>query len=531
MQTYQFMERSGDRASRIGYMIAALAAAALLYGSLYARETTLSYSIGYNLYGAERALEGQVPYRDFQMLYPPGTVYLNAAIFEAMGISLRAALLGVMVFKVLTILMVCMCGFELMSNRWAFCAALCSLPWLRPNGPFKAVPMHYGAFFLAVALFFLLKYNRSLRRASLFAAGVALGFLTLFKHNIGAYALIGSMVFVFLGGAARREAFRLAAMLLAGALMPILAAAAYMLAEGALAPMARALAFGPGEFLAERLATLPSPIYPLAFWSLVIAIPGAARKYKWAKALFCLIALLLAVSRSLIDPIIFYAPALIVAVAMWVYIARRDIGPKAGALFVTAAFAASAFMESFPRFAQEQSIAAMPFVTLLAFYLARVARAQFLPAVVALLLLGLKTFFGIYFDEGFKFRSDVRLDGGRARGVYFPREVAAQITEVMAYIEQRVPPGGYFFAHSRAGSSYLFLSGRKSPSRAQFWGGVGVSEDERAATIRALEEKGVKLVLTSELDLASERYDPMRAYLSAHFRPTRHIGSVLILER
>lgn len=523
--------------------MAALAVTVLLYGSLYARETTLSYSIGYNLYGAERALEGQVPYRDFQMLYPPGTVYVNAAIFEALGISLRAALLGVLVFKVMTILMLCVCGLELMPGRWAFCAAICSLPWLRPNGPFKAVPMHYGAFFLAAAMFFLLRHNRSRGRANLFVAGAALGFLALFKHNIAAYALIGSMAFIFIGGGLRRESFWQAAALLIGMLIPILAAAAYMSAEGALVPMVRALALGPGEFLADRLAAMPSPIYPLAFWSLAIA---AARWYERAKALclalaLCLAALLFVVGRNVTDPIIFYAPAAVIIIAIWAHVARREIEPTdRRALVVTAAFAWSAFMESFPRFAQEQSIAAMPFVVLLSFHLARASAAlvgwpaakrllALLPA--ALLLLGLKTFLGIYFAGGFKLKSDVRLDAGRARGVYFPREVAAEITEVVAYIQERVPPGGYFFAHSRAGSSYLFLSGRRSPSRAQFWGGVGVSEEERAATLRALEERGVRLVLTSEQDLASEKYEPMRAYLSSNFRPSRRIGSVLVLER
>jgi hypothetical protein len=41
--------------------------------------------------------------------------------------------------------------------------------WLRPNGPFKAVPMHYGALFLAVSLCFLLRYVHRRNLLSLLA--------------------------------------------------------------------------------------------------------------------------------------------------------------------------------------------------------------------------------------------------------------------------------------------------------------------------------------------------------------------------
>src|SRR5262249_14566023 len=157
-----------------------LAAAAFLFGLLFNRETALSYSIGYNLYGAERILRGEVPYRDFHTLYPPAIVYLNAAVFSVWGAGLYAALLCVLVFKTLTTTAIYLAGRQIMPRAWAAVAALYSVVWLRPNGPFKAVPMHYGALLLAVGLFWMLRCERDRSGYRLAAAGVSAGARAMF---------------------------------------------------------------------------------------------------------------------------------------------------------------------------------------------------------------------------------------------------------------------------------------------------------------------------------------------------------------
>lgn len=551
-------ERLKDAAA----LLAVLAVTALIYGALFNRESVLSYSIGYNLYSAERLLAGEVPYRDFHTLYPPETLYVNARLFQWFGVSLYTALFGVLIFKTLTVLFIYLSGREVLPRNWALAVAALSLVWLRPNGPFKAVPMHYGALFLAVALWLLLKHCRAPRSALLFAAGGALGVLAIFKHNIGAYALIGALVIALLDDqhislrpAAWLRHWKRATLLLAGFLLPVVPTLIYMKLQHALGAMTRALLFGPGEFLLNRLASVPSPDVPLLYAAALATIALIAAKRRasrlmfagiWGAAIIGNLALFLLGPQSTVDKLIFYMPVFVIVAALAVFLFNEamEASERRALLAVTAA-AAAAFMEAFPRFAREQAIAAMPFVVLLLVVLMRSLQpvlkkttrvaVPFAPAMIVLTmafaLMGGRLLFNTAFDANLRLRSNTQLTIDRGRGVYFPQAQAREIESVVDYIQQRVPPDGYFFPQSYAGSSYLFLANRRNPSGAQFWGGVGVSPAERARTLDALEAEHVNLILTSDRDMAAERYAPLRDYLERNFRPAATFGEVIVLER
>jgi hypothetical protein len=103
------------------------------------------------------------------------------------------------------------------------------------------------------------------------------------------------------------------------------------------------------------------------------------------------------------------------------------------------------------------------------------------------------------------------------------------IEQAVGYIQQRVPTNGNAFAQSDAGTSLLFLSSRRNVSNAQFWIGVGVTEQERAATVDRIDKSQTKLIITSDEVLAAEKYEPMRDYIERHFKPTVRIDDVLML--
>jgi hypothetical protein len=545
----------GTARARDAYVAVAVAlTTAAIFAVLVNRESTLSYSIGYNLYAAERILAGEVPYRDFHTLYPPATVYVNAALFRFLGITLYTALLGVLMFKVLTTLFIYLCGVHLMPRAWALLAALSSVIWLRPNGPFKAAPMHYGALFLVLALYFGLQHRRSRKWGHLFGAGVMLGALALFKHNIAAYALLGFLTVAVMDARRAGRRARGPLPMLAGMALPVIPVLLYMQWQGALLPMLKTLLFGPGDFLLSRLAAAPGTRIPVLCLALLGAVFFAAYKLRakpgpasaiLAGLLILVVAFCLGAGQSAIDEIVFYAPVFVLAAGAITFGLSIRAGKADLVSLLVLTAAAAAFLESFPRFAREQAIAAMPFVTLLMLFLLHRARdtvrslmsgavprgmaAAILP--LAFFLIGARILFNTYFDRSFHFKSDTRLNIERGGGVYFPTSTAREIDDVVAYIQENVPPGGYFFAQSYAGSSFLFLADRRNPSGAQFWGGVGVSDAERAATLKSLEEKQVNLIVTSERDLAAERYEPMREYIDRNFRVSKVLGEVIVLER
>jgi hypothetical protein len=328
-----------------------------------------------------------------------------------------------------------------------------------------------------------------------------------------------------------------------------------MATRQALLPMTRALLFGPGEFLVSRLAVVPSPLFPALFGLWLATCAYAAYRLRTRPAggpaisAICMVVIclfILAADQATIDKLVFYAPVMIIIAGLLsLFLGKKVQTTDRRARALVTVFAWAAFMESFPRFAREQAVAAMPFVILLLFYLIylykpmlsslflspAVRQAAMILLPVVMLLMGGRLFYTTYFDGGLRFRSASELAFERGRGVYFPATEAEEMDRVVSYIRQNTPPDGYFFPQSYVGSSYLFLADRNNPSGAQFWGGVGVTDDERASTLKAIDEKRVALIVTSEKDIAAEKYAPMRDYIAGSFEHAERFGDVLILKR
>ena len=157
--------------------------------------TVGTYDEGLVLVGADRVLRGDMPYRDFWTLYGPGSFYLLAGLYRVFGelvlvergldIAAKTAIATLVVALVL----------QFGRRAVALAAGVLSLGLLLYLRSYSAplFPAMAGSLATVLALY---RASTDARPTPAFLAGVALGFTTCFRHDLGAYTLLASGVFV-----------------------------------------------------------------------------------------------------------------------------------------------------------------------------------------------------------------------------------------------------------------------------------------------------------------------------------------------
>jgi hypothetical protein len=569
----------------------ALLIASAVYGSIYWREESVSTGIGANLVPAERILKGEIPYRDFYKIQTPGILLLNAGLFKLWGTSLLSSLRGVLIFKILSIAMVFVVARLVAPLVPAMVAALLALIWLPPGGPFRPAPIQYEMLFLLAALYFTLAWLDSKKSELVFAAGVAVGLVAVFKQNVGVYAAIALGLSVILNthGLPRsltdakriylnswKENGRAHIAAALGICLPLAAMLLYLTSNNALGAAMRVFIRGPGEHIQMKLTGYPLPKYAaiIIIFGALALIVSAHLVARWPKLKPLIGGLIfggaflsaLVTPQAAIDNTIFWFAPLLFLFALWVYWRASgdeggQYGPgtrERGVLLVLLMYALASYGEVFPRSVRGLIIGTMPpaFI-LMAFLLGRrpvgipsafsasgaigklirPLRRDIAFATIAFVLgiFALRTILPHYFQlnpsRAPKFRADTELDFERGRGVYLPRDRAIEVNSTVGLIQSKVEPGGYFFAHALDATSYYFLSDRNTPTGATLWNDAGADDAERARTMQALKERQVRLVVTSEQALGNERYGPMADCLKNEFHQQAVIGKLIFLER
>ncbi len=218
-----------------------------------------SIPYGISAVGAERVLNGEIPYRDFWTIYAPGQFYLLAALFAIFGHDASvSAIAGSLLCAGAVGL-----AFRLMwkiTGRWTYalaCSALFMAAWLT-SGYYGFVTSYTGVMFcLLIAFNFFQHYlDRGVKRF-LIAAGLAAGVGAWFKHDVGAYGTIAMLAGLAAHHLAARGAMRLRTVL--GDLVTLGLAAA-----SAVLPVLLVFAVLAGKDIWQDLIVTPATIFPLA---------------------------------------------------------------------------------------------------------------------------------------------------------------------------------------------------------------------------------------------------------------------------
>jgi len=162
---------------------------ALAYLLLGSNRDVNFYDEGLTVYGACRCLDGQVPYRDFWTIYPPGQFYLLALAFKLFGTSLLVGRVLTSAINAMIVLSVYLVARKILPWRYSLFSSFLILVWFAKHPMYTSALNTAILFALLSCLCLLHGLETGLNRWVLLA-GLLTGVGTLFRHDIGFYTFV-----------------------------------------------------------------------------------------------------------------------------------------------------------------------------------------------------------------------------------------------------------------------------------------------------------------------------------------------------
>ncbi len=145
------------------------------------------YDEGIVVYGAERVLNGEIPYRDFWTIYSPGQFYVLAGLFKFFGSSIRVERVFDAAVRALLCLLLYLLARRVTPGKLSFVSWLFAVLWLRVAG-FHGYSLFTALLFSLISALLVVDFFGPRGRSRfLFAAGVAAGVTVFFRHDFGFY--------------------------------------------------------------------------------------------------------------------------------------------------------------------------------------------------------------------------------------------------------------------------------------------------------------------------------------------------------
>jgi hypothetical protein len=208
MRKLQFNRARIDEANRSRlYTLAFVFCIAFVLGGIEINHEVSIYDEGIILTGAMRVAQGAAPHRDFYANYGPGQFFALAAIFKLFGPSILVERIWDLVVKAGIACLVNVIASSLMGRLFATVVTAACILWLAALG-FPVYPVWPSLFFILLGilpLFPLFDDRHSV--AGLLASGLCIGFVVLFRYDVGFFACAGeSAVLTAFGLFGRNEA-------------------------------------------------------------------------------------------------------------------------------------------------------------------------------------------------------------------------------------------------------------------------------------------------------------------------------------
>ncbi len=200
---------------------------------LFANRGLTVHDEGYILDAAWRFAQGQVPYRDFWIIYPPGIVYVLGSLFKVFGPNI---LLG----RFLMVLVGLIISYLLFKITRQLMPSLLFLSWGIPHLNFP-----WPTWFVLLFMLASLATTNSPRLSGLFA-GISL----LFKQTLGVAVVLAALL-------STKSRFKL----IQGLILPILATLFFLASQGAVGEFIHITLIRTLEYQTQGLMRTPLPAF------------------------------------------------------------------------------------------------------------------------------------------------------------------------------------------------------------------------------------------------------------------------------
>ena len=252
------------------------------------RDALVIFDEGILLTGSNLILGGQVPYRDFYTLYPPGVFLIIAGLWKVFGISGMIPRLFGVFLHLLTGLLAGRIAGRIAGHSFSWLACGLVLLWtsVMGVGPYASVAAMAMAF-VAIELF--LSVRRRKQDAWFFPCGFALGAVGCLRHDLFIYfclALAGASVIWIIESRARLDPtfWRRAGWIALGVTIPLVLVWIPIAARAGVGVMANDLCFDQVRYslpavrqpMPSLFSTVPSTRFSLPIPAFLTSLfPGA----------------------------------------------------------------------------------------------------------------------------------------------------------------------------------------------------------------------------------------------------------------
>jgi 4-amino-4-deoxy-L-arabinose transferase-like glycosyltransferase len=240
------------------------------------------YDEAIGIYGAQRVLNGEIPYRDFWTIYAPGYYYILSVVLYLFGNCIVTERIFSILIMFLNSVIVYLITKKFTNNKYALIPYFLSIVWFGYS-PFygKAVPL--AMLFGLIGFLFAIDFEKKSQLKVLFLAGLSTALATIFRHDFGFYFFVVITFYILIVSFSNSELIldrwkylsKYFAIYLFGVLLVLLPVALFFVKEAGINEMYNLLIKIPSTIFPEyRALPFPMPFTIPSYFGEVSKVKG-----------------------------------------------------------------------------------------------------------------------------------------------------------------------------------------------------------------------------------------------------------------